>query len=186
MRTVIKKALPLLAVVALPLPLFAAPTVTFQGEVTDQTCEVQVNGHTDSVVLLPTVSFLDFGTQLATGQSAGQTPFTVSVKNCQAPTAGPASITTNFLGYNVDSTGVLGNSYSGTDAAAGFGIQLMDSGSGGTEIRLSGVTPGKGLCLSVVQTEASYASGARYFVTDAAHATAGKSTGTADYTPSYL
>ena len=33
----------------------AAPTVTFQGEVTDQTCQASINGGTNGVVLLPTV-----------------------------------------------------------------------------------------------------------------------------------
>lgn len=36
-------------------------TITFQGEVTDQTCAVTVNGNAVSpVVLLPTVSISDF------------------------------------------------------------------------------------------------------------------------------
>lgn len=186
MPTVIKKALPLLAVIGLPLPLFAAPTVTFQGEVTDQTCDVQVNGQSNSVVLLPTVAMSDFGAALAIGQSAGQTPFTVSISNCQPPTGAPQDISTNFLGYDVDANGVLGNSDTSPDAAKGFGIQLMDAGSGGTAIRLSGVTPVAGLSLPSGQTEASYDFGARYFVTDDTTAAAGTITAVAEYTLSYL
>ncbi len=186
MRAVINKALPLLIVITLPLPLFAAPTVTFQGEVSNQTCEVLVNGRTDSVVLLPTVSFLDFGAQLSTGQSTGQIPFTVSIRNCQSSASGATAINTNFLGYNVNQLGILGNTYAGTDAAVGFGIQLMDAGSGGTEIRLSGVTSVPGLTLPPNQTEASYDFGARYFVTDSTTATAGKITAIAEYSLSYL
>lgn len=57
------------------LSAFAAtPTVTFRGEVTSQTCSVSINGNTNSVVLLPTVSTADFGGTLANGQTAGLTP----------------------------------------------------------------------------------------------------------------
>lgn len=54
MFSTFKKAA-LLAAIALPFSTMAAPTVTFQGEVTDQTCSVNINGQTNSVVLLPTV-----------------------------------------------------------------------------------------------------------------------------------
>ena len=37
---------------ALPIAATAAPTVTFQGEVTDQTCKATINGQTDSTVSL--------------------------------------------------------------------------------------------------------------------------------------
>ncbi|KIS42125.1 fimbrial protein [Kosakonia radicincitans] len=185
MQTGIKKALPLLGVMTLPLPLFAAPTVTFQGEVSGQTCDIQINGRTDSVVLLPTVSLTDFGAPLTNGQFYGQTPFTVSVSGCQS-TSTVTNISTNFLGYNVDAMGVLGNGYSGADAATGFGIQLMDAGSGGTAIRLSGVTSVPGLSLPANQTEASYDYGARYYVSNSAAATPGKITAIAEYSLSYL
>lgn len=188
MRTGIKKTLPLLGVMTLPLPLFAAPTVTFQGEISGQTCDVLINGRTDSVVLLPTVYLTDFsppGTPLTQGQFYGQTPFTVSISGCQS-TSSVTNINTNFLGYNVDPTGVLGNSYSGGDAATGFGIQLMDAGSGGTEIRLSGVTSVPGLSLPANQTEASYDYGARYYVLNSTTAAAGKITAIAEYSLSYL
>ena len=43
MFSTFKKAA-LLAAIALPFSTMAAPTVTFQGEVTDQTCSVNING----------------------------------------------------------------------------------------------------------------------------------------------
>lgn len=95
MFSTFKKAA-LLAAIALPFSTMAAPTVTFQGEVTDQTCSVNINGQTNSVVLLPTVAMADFGATLADGQSAGQTPFTVSVSNCRAPTGADRAINTTF------------------------------------------------------------------------------------------
>ncbi|WP_430930057.1 fimbrial protein, partial [Pseudomonas aeruginosa] len=52
----------------------AANTITFSGEVTDQTCQVAVNGFTDPTVILDSVpvSALDG----AVGRSAGETAFT--------------------------------------------------------------------------------------------------------------
>lgn len=85
----------------LPCAAFATPTVTFQGEVTDQTCSVSINGQTSSVVMLPTVATTDFGPTLANGQTAGLTPFTVSISDCTAP-ATDINIATKFLGYDVD------------------------------------------------------------------------------------
>lgn len=174
-------------VLSLSAPVFAVPSVTFQGEVTDQTCAVSINGQLGSIVLMPTVSMSDFGSTLANGQSAGQTPFTVSVTGCKAPTSGGQSIRTTFLGYDVDvATGALGNRLTGPDAAKGFGIQLMDAGSAGSPIRLSGLTSVDGVKLAVGQTETSYDFGARYFVIDKTIATAGEITAVVEYTLSYL
>ncbi|WP_016585793.1 fimbrial protein, partial [Yersinia pestis] len=50
-------------------------TITFQGEVTAQTCSVTVNGlEANPVVLLPTVSSSDLD---ASGQTKGKTTFTL-------------------------------------------------------------------------------------------------------------
>ncbi|EPY7113979.1 fimbrial protein [Klebsiella variicola] len=171
----------------LPCAVLATPTVTFQGEVTSQTCSVEINGQTNSVVLLPTVTLADFGTTLAAGQTAGLTPFTVSVTGCTAPTANQ-NITTQFLGYDVDSTtGVLGNTNTSTDAASGFGIQLLSDSTGdsGTEVTLSGVTDVAGLILATGETSASHEFGARYYSLGTS-GTAGKITAVAEYTVSYL
>ncbi|CAA0303997.1 Uncharacterised protein [Klebsiella oxytoca] len=84
-KTSIKTMLALFSFAALSgSALAATPTVTFQGEVTSQTCSVSINGETNSVVLLPTVSTADFGANLANGQTAGLTPFTVTVSGCTA------------------------------------------------------------------------------------------------------
>lgn len=179
----------LLWVTSLMLPhlsAFAAPTVTFEGEVTAQTCSVSINGNTNSIVLLPTVSMTDFGTTLTTGQSAGLTPFTISVTGCVAPTSAAQAITTKFLGYNVDTTsGVLGNTAT-TNAATGFGIQLTTSSAGTSAVKLSGLTSVTGLSLAVGATSATYDFGARYYVINATGAKAGKVTSVAEYTVSYL
>ncbi len=55
-------------------------TITFQGEVTAQTCSVTVNGlEANPVVLLPTVSSSDLD---ASGQTKGKTTFTLGVSGC--------------------------------------------------------------------------------------------------------
>lgn len=164
---------------------FAAPTVTFQGEVTDQTCSVSINGQTNSIVMLPTVAMKDFGTPLANGQTAGLTPFTVSLTGC---TAGDSdqNINTEFLGYNVDATsGVMGNRAT-TNAASGFGIQLTDSGTGGNAVMLNGPTSVAGLVLPAGQDSTSYDFGAQYYVLNSIGATAGAVTAVAEYTVSYF
>ncbi|CAK9885715.1 MAG: Major fimbrial subunit SMF-1 [Candidatus Erwinia impunctatus] len=177
----------LAAAVLLPAAAFAAPTVTFQGEVSSQTCSVAINGSTNSVVMLPTVATTAFGSTLSNGQTAGLTPFTVTVSGCTAPSTAAQSISTQFLGYNVDSTtGVLGNRLTSTNAAAGFGIQLTTSGTGGTPVVLNGPTTVAGLTLGVGQTSASFDFGARYYVLSSADAKPGKITAVAEYTLSYL
>ncbi|HEI8868461.1 TPA: type 1 fimbrial protein [Serratia odorifera] len=180
------KILTILAVSSLPLAAIAAPTVTFEGEVTDQTCVVSVNGQTNSVVMLPTVAMTEFGATLTNGQSAGQTPFTVSISGCKVDATNAQPVKVKFLGYDVDaSTGVLGNRAT-TNEAAGFGIQLMDEGTGGNPIVLNGPTSVSGLSLAANATSASHDFGARYFVTNAAIAKPGKITAVAEYTLSYF
>lgn len=176
-----------IALGALPAAALAAPTITFEGEVTDQTCKVMINGQSNAVVLLPTVSMGDFGGALANGQTAGLTPFTVSLTGCTAPTDVAVNINTVFMGYDVDpTTGVLGNR-AATNAALGFGIQLTgkpdDKDSG---INLSGPTAVPGLTLDVGANNAEQQFGAQYYVVDAGTAKAGKITAVAEYTISYF
>lgn len=172
---------------ALPAAALAAPTVTFEGEVTDQTCKVLINGQTNAVVLLPTVSMKDFGEPLANAQTAGLTPFTVSLTGCTAPTDAAMNISTVFMGYDVDAaSGVMGNRAM-ANAAKGFGIQLTEkSDDKDTGIKLSGITPVAGLTLAVGETEAQHQFGAQYYVLDASQAAAGKITAVAEYTLSYF
>ena len=188
-KTSIKTMLALFSFAALSGSAFAVtPTVTFQGEVTSQTCSVSINGETNSVVLLPTVSTADFGGNLANGQTAGLTPFTVTVSGCTAPAAGegPQLIKTRFLGFDVDSaSGTLGNR-AVTDAAVGYGIQLTTTDAGTTPVVLSGVADVAGLSLPEGDTSTSHSFGAQYYVIDAASATPGAITAVAEYTLSYL
>lgn len=185
MRT---KLLPLLLLFTAPAAVNAAnPTITFNGEVTNQTCTVDVNGQTNSVVMLPTVAMTDFGATLTTAQTAGQTSFTVTVSGCTAPTATAQNIRVKLLGYDVDpTTGVLGNRATGTDAAVGFGIQITGDVTGTNPILLNGPTELPSFSLGVGQSSVTHDYGARYYVLDAATASAGKITAVAEYALSYF
>lgn len=166
--------------------LAATPTVTFQGEITDHTCLVTINGETNSVVLLPTVAVADFGGTLADGQTAGLTPFTVSISDCAILTPFAQSVSTRFLGFDVDAnSGVLGNRAT-SHAATGYGVQITGTSAGGNPVRLSGITDVFSLMLPVGATEASHTFGAQYYVIDAGSAAPGAITAVAEYTVSYL
>ncbi|WP_163122596.1 fimbrial protein [Acinetobacter portensis] len=163
---------------ALPIAATAAPTVTFQGEVTDQTCKATINGQTDSTVLLPTVSSTELS---ATGMTTGLTPFSISVQDCQVDTA-DVEISTKFLGHNVTTTGNLGN-IATSNPAGNVSIQLTADATGAAPVTLNGVTSVDGLVLKAGQTSATHQFGAQYYAEDAA--TAGAVTAVAEYTLSY-
>lgn len=163
---------------ALPVVALAAPTVTFQGEVTDQTCKASINGQTDSTVLLPTVPSAELS---AAGMKTGLTPFSISVEDCQVDTA-DVEIATKFLGHNVTATGNLGN-IAEANAAQNVSIQLTTDAAGQTPVKLNGVTAVNGLVLNAGETSATHQFGAQYYAEDAA--TAGAVTAVAEYTLSY-
>ncbi|EJY8756377.1 type 1 fimbrial protein, partial [Salmonella enterica] len=55
-------------------------TITFQGEVSDETCSVVINGNqAKPVVLLPTVSTKDLSEQ---GKTAGPITFDIGLSGC--------------------------------------------------------------------------------------------------------
>ncbi|STS63043.1 putative fimbriae; major subunit [Klebsiella aerogenes] len=85
-------------------------TITFNGELTDTTCDVDVNGQgADATVTLPTVSI----NQLTKpGNTAGRTSFNMNLSNCVIGTVGGHSKVAAFFqpGDTVDlSTGRLKN-----------------------------------------------------------------------------
>ncbi len=114
----------------------AANTITFSGEVTDQTCQVAVNGFTDPTVILDSVpvSALDG----AVGRSAGETAFTLQLTDCVAPTA-DEHFTTLFQATNPSAAGNLVNT--AASGATGVALQLLDS-VGGNPVDLAGGAAG--------------------------------------------
>ncbi|QGZ28604.1 fimbrial protein [Stutzerimonas stutzeri] len=171
-----------LAMAALPGVVFAAPTVTFQGEVTDQTCTATINGATDGTVLLPTVSTAELADP---GDTAGLTPFTIELTGCTDPGVGGLEVTTKFMGYDITAGGALVNMAVG--GAENVAIQLTEDAGGLAPITLvAGVASEvAGLELLDGETEASYEFGAQY-VSEDGSATAGAVTAVVQYTVSYL
>ena len=95
----------------LPVTSYAAPNdITFIGEVSANTCAVDVNGTAVSpVVLMPTVSEADLA---GVGSEAGVTEFTVNIAGCDG---------------SVDFT--AGMVFTGTDSGAG---NLLNTGTAGS------------------------------------------------------
>ena len=83
-------------------------TISFQGEVTDETCSLTVNGNdTAPIILLPTVSTSDLS---ASGDVAGATTFEMGLSGCTGSTTDSTTISTVFAGNLVETTnGTLGN-----------------------------------------------------------------------------
>lgn len=93
-------------------------TITFNGLVTDQTCDIVTPGGKDFTVTLPTVSTQTLG---SAGATAGRTPFSINLENCS-----DGSVATYFEpGPTVDfASGRLKNQAT-ADAAENVQIQLL-------------------------------------------------------------
>lgn len=100
-------------------------TITFNGELTDTTCDVDVNGQgTDATVTLPTVSINQL---TAAGNTTGRTSFNMNLSKCVIGTEGGHSKVAAFFqpGDTVDlSTGRLKNV--GGDAT-NVDLRLLDA-----------------------------------------------------------
>ncbi|KHJ67546.1 fimbrial protein [Pantoea rodasii] len=138
-------------------------TINFQGEVADETCSISVNGNAASpVVLMPTVSKADLA---ASGDTAGQTAFTVGLTGCTGDASASTKISTVFVGNNVTANGNLAN----TGTATNVEVQLVDSKD--AVINLTGGYTGSGdLTLAAGETEASATYNAQYYANGVATA----------------
>ncbi|CAH6636820.1 MULTISPECIES: fimbrial protein [Pseudocitrobacter] len=151
-------------------------TITFQGEVTDETCSVAINGNQATpVVLLPTVSSSDLA---ASGDTAGPVTFDIGLTGCTGDTTNATKISTVFVGNQVTTNGNLGN----TGTAANVEVQILDTK--GTEINLTNGFTGTGdLTLAAGEKEASATYTAQYYASG--KATAGTVESTMQYAVSY-
>jgi major type 1 subunit fimbrin (pilin) len=133
-------------------------TINFQGEVSDETCSVAVNGNSASpVVLMPTVSKSELATS---GDTAGQTAFTVGLTGCSGSSSTSTKVSTVFVGNNVTANGNLAN----TGTAQNVEVQLIDSKD--AVINLTGGYTGDGdLTLAADATESSATYNAQYYAT---------------------
>jgi major type 1 subunit fimbrin (pilin) len=154
-------------------------TINFQGEVTDQTCQVTINGNAaNPTVLLPTVP----SSQLASaGDTTGETSFQIAVSGC-SPMSADQSIKTVFVGNQVTAAGNLGNTGTATNVA----LQLFDPAASSSPFNLSSVSgyAAPGLKLLQGATSASYNYGVRY-ISETGSATPGSVLGSVQYAVSY-
>lgn len=151
-------------------------TITFQGEVTDETCSVAVNGNSASpVVLLPTVSAADLA---ASGDTAGPVTFDIGLSGCTGSSSADTKISTVFVGNQVTTNGNLGN----TGTATNVEVQLVDT-TGAVIDLTNGFTGDGDLTLAAGDTEASATYTAQYYATSAS--TAGTVEATLQYAVSY-
>ncbi len=158
----------------------SANTINFQGEVTTQTCAVNVNGNASNpTVLLPTVPSTALA---AAGATAGTTAFTIGVTGCTAPTTTAQPIKTVFVGNQVTTQGNLGN----TGGATNVALQLLDPTAPAAPFNLAGANgfAAPGLSLAVGATSASHDFAVRY-VSEVGGATAGSVLGSVQYAVSY-
>ncbi|CNH27869.1 fimbrial protein [Yersinia pekkanenii] len=173
--------------ITLAIALFAASTtasmaasnntITFQGEVTAQTCSVTVNGlEANPIVLLPTVSSGDLNTS---GKTAGKTTFTLGVSGCTAD-ATDIDIKTNFVGNQVSASGNLKN----TGTAANVELQLLKDATTTTGIDLNSGLAQDGIVLEAGQTSAEHYFAVQYFATG--QAAPGSVNASVQYSVSYL
>jgi len=151
-------------------------TITFQGEVTDETCSVAINGNQATpVVLLPTVSSTDLA---ASGDTAGPVTFDIGLTGCTGDTTNATKISTVFVGNQVTTNGNLGN----TGSANNVEVQILDTK--GTEINLTNGFTGTGdLTLEANETAATATYTAQYYANG--KATAGTVEATMQYAVSY-
>lgn len=109
----------LLTASILPTLAFAkqANTINFRGEIASKTCNVSINGNSTSpVVLLPTVT----STALTTaGQTAGNTEFSIEIKDCTQASKAKAWIYTALNGGN-------GNVLNTGGTASNVEIRILD------------------------------------------------------------
>ncbi len=100
-------------------------TITFNGELTDTTCNVDINGQgSDATIVLPTVGVNQL---TASGDTTGRTSFNMNVSDCVIGTEGGHSKVAAFFqpGNTVDlSTGRLKNV---GGSATNVDLRLLDA-----------------------------------------------------------
>jgi len=174
-------ALAVAATFAVPGLAFAANTINFSGEVTDQTCSAVVDGNTDPTVILDSVPVSALNGSV--GQTTGETSFTLQLTGCAAPSGADEHFTTLFQATNATASGNLTNT--ATSGATGVALQLLD-GPAGNPVNLAGgaaVAAGD-IVLADGETSASYDYAVQY-ISEATTVTPGPVLGSVTYTLRY-
>jgi len=108
----------------------ATNTITFNGKITDATCDVsleykgaEIGTAGTGTITLDEISKASLA---APASSAGQQPFFIVAKNCTLGTPAKTKIAANFKSANGDNQGYLNNTAS-TGAATNVQFRLLDS-----------------------------------------------------------
>ena len=113
------------AIAAFSTQAASTGTITFNGELTDTTCEVDIDGQgSDATVILPTVGVNQL---TASGDTTGRTSFNMNISNCVINTKDGHSKVAAFFqpGNTVDlSTGRLKNV---GGSATNVDLRLLDA-----------------------------------------------------------
>jgi P pilus assembly protein, pilin FimA len=173
-------ALAVAAAFAVPGLAFAANTINFSGEVTDQTCSAVVDGNTDPTVILDSVPVSALN---GVGQTAGETSFTLQLTGCAAPSGSDEHFTTLFQATNATTAGNLTNT--AASGATGVALQLLD-GPAGSPVNLAGgaAVEAGDIVLATGETSTSYDYAVQYVAEDAT-VTPGPVLGSVTYTLRY-
>lgn len=153
-------------------------TISFQGEVSTQTCAVTVNSDSAPVVLLPTVST---SALTALGNVAGATTFELALSGCSTAET-VTNVNAVFSGNLVD-TANLGT-LSNTGTATNVNLQLVDSANQPIDLSSTWTSTNNELAIEVGETSSSATYSVRYYATGAAEA--GTVAGSVEYAVSYL
>lgn len=108
----------LLTTSILPTFVFAeqATRINFKGEIIKKTCNFNINGDSSPVVLLPPVTYTALAT---TGQTAGNTEFSIEIKDCSQASKAKAWLYTEVNGEN-------GNVLNTGGTASNVEIRILD------------------------------------------------------------
>lgn len=156
----------------------ASNEIQFLGEVSTQTCSVEVLGNQQSLVLLPTVPASALPTA---GATTGDEGFSLKLSGCAAPTVTAENYKIRFVSSNFTTNGNLEN-INGT--ATGVSLQLTEES--GTAINLAngeGLT--NDLTIDVGSTEAISNYNVKYYA-ETASVTAGSVMSSVQYAVSYM
>ncbi|QCT19109.1 type 1 fimbrial protein [Jejubacter calystegiae] len=161
----------------------AGGTITFNGSVTDTTCNVTTNNGSDFTVSLDPITLDSLGTTAGVVAN-GAKQFTMAVSGCTGSSTADDTLKITFSSSNVSDDQKYLTNYSGD--AEGVGIALTTDGSAGTAVAFDSA-----LDTGVTSTDAASTTGANvsffanYYNYGGASVSTGSVVTTATYTFTY-
>jgi P pilus assembly protein, pilin FimA len=157
---------------------FAANDLTINGAVSDQTCEVKIDGNTTNpTILLPTVSTAELATA---GSEAGEKTFSLGISGCTAQ-PNDVDIKTKFVSKTgASNKGNLVNSM--PNGAENVQIQLKDSQGNPIDLTSTQLVDGLTLPANSESASADFTVG---YISETGGATAGEVEAVLQYAVQY-